>query len=789
MRHTALPALLILLALGVSAVLILGKGDQPAGGVRATEPTAVLPRDDYDSASAVDLIAPGIEYEGQERADAGETTASTEVAAAGRAAVETSGREGERGIRVRVVDAAGAPLAGFTVVLEDGLGAQIARVQATDARGMAFLTLPLWNLDEVSHAQNANLLSPPDAKGAPGWVRVETLLAKPVQREIGPADVFGPVIEVAVPQHGQLLVHAMDTDGEVFLGSGGVGLGIVEDNQAVSSEFHAPDRMRSLRLSLKEGSVLFPVVALNKVLELNFIRAELSQRTTLVVPGPTVPGERLEVELNWGSDHSVLRFNLLLPDGSSVGERDLHMELVVDFTGFEDTLESEIRSDASGLVQVDLPNNWTEGRTRALELTTVVEDRSYYARIDLSQAYPHGLTVLQDVHLTSPPVFVAGIVVDAGGLPVPDAEIALETIADSDGQSPGNWIRSFTFSLKADGEGRFRMEGEQTGLRFRLTAYSPGLLGGAVEFERGEENLRLELLSGASLAGRFLLNDDMRVDTLRIRLIPKAVTAGDDNQRAIQAPQTFATVAEDASFLFEGLVPGRYDFEVHSGNRTGGAALWALEDIELVRGDPSRPPELNPLDFRELIFAHTLTFVSEEDLSNGVLTYGAVGVEPLTEKAWVYGDTCQFASLAPRVDLVYTSAGFRQVELHGVGGEIEINLVPGPQVRLLFEGDYAPPQAPLFLHPVIRFADADTMSPFDWNAPALDDRRELVLRAPGPGNCTLKWIAMRKGSRVATSANVPGPEANFYIADVPGEQVFTVNLTQADLDGMLKKLN
>lgn len=121
--------------------------------------------------------------------------------------------------------------------------------------------------------------------------------------------------------------------------------------------------------------------------------------------------------------------------------------------------------------------------------------------------------------------------------------------------------------------------------------------------------------------------------------------------------------------------------------------------------------------------------------------------------------------------------GYRAIELYDLEREREVVLEPGIPVELRLATSAALPDPPYRLAAVLQPPER-LMRVTNWSAPAFDERRSVMTTAFVPGENQVLWLLQRgsQGSSYLTT------QPQFvHVLDIPGPQVFTLELPPEDL--------
>ena len=141
------------------------------------------------------------------------------------------------------------------------------------------------------------------------------------------------------------------------------------------------------------------------------------------------------------------------------------------------------------------------------------------------------------------------------------------------------------------------------------------------------------------------------------------------------------------------------------------------------------------------------------------------------------------------VDVELGARGFRGVRLEGLRGERVVELQEGLSIRLILRTDGELPRPPIYVKAVLVPADGDSFNGVDWGAPCFDETREIVTKAFAVGRMKVQWVLERRtGVSAMASTTEVQPEQFVDVLDVPGEQVFEIEISAEELARIAEEL-
>ncbi len=471
-----------------------------------------------------------------------------------------------RGLTIRLLDAAGAPVPDWSVEFApDEFGASWGSAHATtDADGLASFAELGQEFLRAAH------------RGEPGWV----LAGLGGAMERGTAVPLDPwpseTVDIRLPAAGGLVLRLVD----------GAGL----EGRATASRIGGPERGWSrgyhfAQAEIVDGVARFDRLALGLDFELRAWVEGWGGDGSIPVKGPSQPGESPEAWLDLAAGPS-LRGRLVDPEGAPVADTDCA------FSNTPNRRYGSFRTDADGRFHILLSE--TVAQEERLYLLPHREDRDHrndlsrIAVLELGGELPPGWHELGDVLLESTPTVVAGQVVDEAGDPVDGAWLRVEQPRPGSGD---RWDEAAGVDgVSVDAEGRFRIQGLLTReAPTRLKVYADGWL--PVEplpITPGAEDLRIQLRQGAFAEARLELPEGFGCWDFALYLH----SAGPD-EGGVRLRQ------EDGLWTSRPAEAGEYRLVVRLEDER--EPLLEVPGIRLLPGETTRDPRAWPIDLRPLL--------------------------------------------------------------------------------------------------------------------------------------------------------------------------------------------
>lgn len=660
---------------------------------------------------------------------------------------------------VRVVDAAGNPVAGAAVVVRSRAGSARAferMLEVTDARGRA----------QFEHLRFVSVVGDVTIRF---FVGLRLLVREPVEVELDPADLPRAPVTLVLPATGSVELELVGADGALVSEStvpgstvpvgGTVSLGLSETSRYDLATAGHEGVSETTFGSLAQGRVRFDHVGLGLSLSA-FAWPHGWNAGAVTARGPTASGETIAIRIPVDAPAPVLVGRALDGDGRPLANRTLTCEFWHGELARSPWWTEHIVSDAEGRFGGLGRGFLEEAPAWSIRLRTRGDGPELVAEHALPFPMPVGEVALGDVVFSAPPVVVSGSVVDEAGAPVARARVSLQRAGQEPRERRLRWVDVPGASAFSDGAGAFELRALVHSGPLRLQARAEGMLPAEREVLGSLPAIEhLVLVRGGTLEGRLIVPSGRVVDWVDVHL---------SGAGGRPVPITWL---EDGSFRCSGLAGGTYELTL---------LLWndhshplEIGGIVVVPAAPGRDPRLDPLRLAELVHGHRLRVRNEAGgaLDEAILGLGARGTEGWFEPA-----------LAPPRDGLYTvhsfrdplprvrvrAPGYRPEVVENVSGEVSVQLRRGLAVRLVTSDALPSMKGGWQLLASLGNDAGDAQGVFDAHGHA-------VLQLEQPGNYGLVLLLRRELNGKEWSRRSLGTfDAFFEVLESAEEQVFTV---------------
>lgn len=576
-------------------------------------------------------------------------------------------------LRVRVVDAAGAPRAGVPVGVHQRIGRGFDRrlLLDSDEHGRV----------EVPHLQ-LHRRTPQDQGTAQFFADLHVPLAPPVRAMFRDDPVPAEPIELVLPPTGSVEVLVTGPDGAPFPNPAHVELGVARGDAARPSHELVGRRVTQPGADVPAR---FPLVGLGLELAVR-VRLDDDDFTWVIapLPGPARDGEHVALRAPLPDWIGLLCGRLVDPDGTPrVGARPTFL-----VTGRAGRIEGErLSTDGAGRFELPFrvrepePPFWLEVRDAGeqgpigalVPLSGLPTASSGRARTELGDIVLHGLSA-----------FVAGRVVDDRGEPVARANVRVQRWRDLGGQPPRfDWRDEAFVETRSGDDGGFVLFAGALPGRVRVHARARDHLPAASQDLWPGAEVELVLARTGSLAGVLLVPPWLPEDALGVQL-----QRIDGSARAIDADVELR--GRRARYRFRDLEPATYDLTVRV--RVLPEPLLRCESVVVAPGDNELDPRLVGVDLSAMLFRYRLRAIDRDgsvlrDPGSPLLArLPRPGADPeLVAFPWL-GGRVEIFTTTPQLDVTLLGTGIRPLETFVAFGDTDLRVERLLPVEIVMPG-------------------------------------------------------------------------------------------------------
>ncbi len=677
-------------------------------------------------------------------------------------------------LRVRVVNAAGEPLAGIPVTIrrgEYGTGKSPILTRAPDG------IVEFEHEYGRAHSDGIDRLR----------VALAPLLDREVEREISLDDPPREPVELVAPSLGRLEVLVVDAEGRALDRSVSLSIRLV-GRRGVDDE-RDPDRpgeRNPVRRTLVAGQQQATLqVEIGLELEITASAPGGFGPVSERIRGPRRAGDTKTVELRLVPRWPRLVGRILEPDGTPAASTPFAIRLGTENAASRFSVEGRTSTDAAGRFRHTLQKN--PSLTKISEILTMSTAGDGIAprevRVELLDGLRAGRMDLGDLTLGPRPLLVSGTVVDEAGDPVPGARIEIARSRRDDRWDDETYWTSLGLESTSDDEGRFAIHGTaesgSLGIRAR---HEDHINGEYASFSPPSADVEIVLTSAGRIAGRVLYDGEERIPPIEIR-----ITREDrPGRRLFQAG-----IATDGNFETDRLPPGTYTVSLElDGSRE---PILDVSGVVIRPGEITRDPRLAAVDLRGRIHSFRLTVVDVNGrlVAEPRASYRGAG-DPEGESRNARSRNrgyLQIDTLLPSVDVEVRAPGFRDRRLVGLSSDERAVLDAGIPVRIVLADARVLPDSGYRVFVRLRPSDG---RPWDsaGSAPIRSERgARLELPRPGTYHPTF-LVEAAPGSSGSLLFGFPCPAepTTIEVLDADEERVFTLTLTPEAVQRAIEEL-
>lgn len=580
---------------------------------------------------------------------------------------------------------------------------------------------------------------------------------------------------LVMPDAGQVHVEVLDSQGQpveqAFLVN--VDLLLPEDTYDNGDDYDAWNYQREhLTGRTSQGKASFPLVDYNQRIHITAVSPNGELRADVFGEGPVPHGGPALFTLTPQAERPVVVGRILNTEGA-IGP-NLNLEYVLKMPSKNSNQSSRsgtLKTDADGQFRLLMEDLFEEGAERTLTISMKATRRKPKRSVamDLSYFLAPGANDLGDLVLVVPPLVASGSVVDAKGDPLSNAQVRLEQkkfYGEEEDQFWWNGI--WEHRTQSNRDGQFEIRANLDPDSYRLSASLDHYLESSLEFVQGTEDLKLVMEKSVTLKGRFLLDDEIDLSTVRI--VVKIPDPHGDGYADLLPPR----LGKDGSFIVEDLPRGSAILTLRSNALQ--EELYAHPELTLSNQDDVQI--LDDIDLRGMFNSVRIWVRNPQgELIPKIQIWTQINISQHEFKENPFVITTQKSGL----DFQITAHDYRAMNLQQVTGEREVVLQNGFPIQLDISNLHALPEdweLRAFLKPL----DAQDMS-------GGRSRLNSFITEFGPnaepvplkvlGNYSVRFLISSEGpdqKRRRLWLDMKNP--NMDVADLPSVQVFRYTLDE-----------
>ena len=596
-------------------------------------------------------------------------------------------------------------------------------------------------------------------------------------------------IELQLPDHGGIKIRLVNDDGDL----------VAEDCYASLSrvsEDSEPGQLQNseLRLSIKQGEVLAPFVALNANLSLMVATQSGMLGEAKMITGPQRPGEVVEVDY-LVSDRCTVIGTLTYEDGSPAANIKIDGRTRTNYGDRNEENRLRIRTNDDGRFELQFVGDALQkpADSRSLVLAQHRPNLpSLHYSLELPATLPRGELDLGSLKLQQMPLAVGGRVLDENGKGIGGTMIRLEYKVTMTEHDYSYWTSVQGGQNFSDAEGNYRVYASVAEQELRIRAEATGFKEATVPVQKGQENVVIQMQRGARLEGKIWLDSTVQAHQFEFR----AEVSAPDNPHSTRYHECQLTAIpgepEAYSYSVQDLADGTATLVLLGPDNQ---SILRHPDVALQGGVNCTPADWRELDLRGRLKLIELRLMDShgnpvQSSANAFLNNGQNSSSKNGEISLYLLDE------APRIHVV--AEGYAVVELTRVSQSQDVILQPGPEIQLRLPTDLALREGYTIyaqLYPQMDPVEAERIEESEWRMTRYSSQNKTKfgsdglanLRVAAPGKYWLNLLVeVRKPDSRSISTHSVGHSSRIEVVEQAGVQIFDVETSREDLEKYLK---
>ncbi|MDA1259056.1 MAG: hypothetical protein O3A20_00380, partial [Planctomycetota bacterium] len=586
--------------------------------------------------------------------------------------------ETDHSLRVLVTDARDQPLAGFPIRLREQNGdwSSWSEQRTTNEQGRAAFS----HLQETLGGGN---------QGARMFLAASIPLKEGPEIEISLDEVPAEEQILVIPAFGNLRVSLFDADHRPFEGKARVMVqGAWEADLPdwyVDEGFQELASHGSHTIDAEGSEAFFPYVGVGEPLTVAVDFDGTENWESVKCSGPDAAGVTATVDVSQQVLRPSFLVRLLDADGQPLRDTAVLVQDRFVSSSWSDVSSEEERTDDDGRLWRTIGEDWMEnqpGSRRWIEFVREAEEGdsaaiALGARIEGRADWRVGVNDLGDVKLAELPWLAIGRVVDAAGVAVAHADVALsQRFQRSRGRD--SWRSERDTRTLTDRDGLFRIRGFSRDGTFRLEARHRDYALAFVPWVAGEQEHLLEFTSGLFVTGQILRDPAAANVSIRVQLVEQGSTPESTRVRSQGGVKRSGTFR---------CGPGAPELsELWVCDENSDRVLWRVLGVQSHELSATPDSRLDPLDLRGKLRVIQVDCRTPEGREvTGDLNYALTSSVVEKPEDWQWAGSGHFGFLAGEEPLHLWIRGeeYKQIDLKVETDRLELMLQPGPQLQLV----------------------------------------------------------------------------------------------------------
>jgi hypothetical protein len=689
---------------------------------------------------------------------------------------------------VRVTHADGSPAAKVPVALRSRSQTYSFDLmkQATNAEGIAeFKNLNVFLNDRAGPSGDLFLGL---AMLLPDEVAQKKIHQTPLPLDNPKAGPF----DLQLPEYGSVKLRLIDQKGEIVADDC---FATLTRTGSTGGAMGGPMRNSEVRGKVEQGEHEFPYVALDAQISVlvNNNTGELGEPVKFA--GPRQAGEVVEVDFVV-DDRCIIHGLLTYANGTPVANVKLDARAMQKTDGGQLLDRMRVKTDDHGAFRLSIPGVSLGKPPLARSIILVKHPRqgpSLRCELELPTQLPRGELDLGEHQLIAMPLALAGRVVNDQGEPVSNALMQLKSKFTAAEHAQTYWQSVQGGQSRSDADGRFEIYAKVEDSALQLVTEASGYTRFTMSVHKGQDDVEVNLLRGAFLAGTVWLDASVPAKHMRVRAETK--TNGEQN----------SIYHEESALVPKQGVSDAYEFRLD--DLQAGVATLVLvgpqfqnikrtPDVVIQPGLDCTPAEWKDLDLRGRLKNVELRLL---DHAGNAVHSEAEAFLRSGNSVRAQNGTVSLFLIDGMEDINIVASGYRVKELSHVSQSQDVVLQDGLDIRLSLSTTLSLAEGVsirAFLSPDDGGHVGDENADEDWQRPSYSQQIDVEFRADGTvdfrlpkaGKYLVHPIAVfRNPETGATTYDYFGSSSQIEISEQVGTQSFDLEFDRQKMDEVLEK--
>ncbi len=434
------------------------------------------------------------------------------------------------------------------------------------------------------------------------------------------------------------------------------------------------------RLTGDDGVATFTSIPIGSHLVVEASTIALRSTGAIKADGPSKAAETVTIDLNAGEPFPTVRARAFDDRGSPLVRTRLVYDIARGAPKDTNQVFWPVLTDDEGSFAIPVRDAGPDADLwLQLGQWEGVRDLRTLARAPLPADAGQKGANLGTLLLTPLPLVARGVVVDETGAPIPSASLTFSQAEPTTDGQPEHWRTLFDLSRTADDRGRFEVHAPSLAGELRVGASSSDSVDQTpVTFQAGATDLTVVVTRGCRLNGRVVLEPDVPIEAIRVRIAVRHDARGAEEPGVTQLA---LPLDRGGAFTLWPVHPGTATVTVTPADDSD--PLVTIDGIELRNPGVNRDARLDPIDARGLLKRIQVTVVDSAGVPidgarvNVIPGHAASESREGRRPARTQSNGASLLIRASGATIVAMAPGHRAVTLEGVTSDVKITL-PDP---------------------------------------------------------------------------------------------------------------